>query len=418
MAGLAEAVSERLIYKLYADAAIDATTELVTSVAPGASGGQSLRHVSHNLSLSKDSYRPNEKRDDVQQPMGKHGSRSVAGTINGFLSPGTHQDLFAAVMRSDWTTPVELDETDLTSVAFDATAKTATFGGGDPVALGMRVGRIYRFANLATADNNDKNFIVLGFSGGSNRVVSIFPAPTTETADTGFTVTEAGASAINPPTKADRTEYKVAFEANNPDIDLSKLFTEAKITGFDLSIGVNANVGLNFSVLGRNRKVLSGSSAPFFTSPAAQTTTDIPTAMQGLLMSGGSVLGVATSLSIKVDLGAEAAKAMNSEGLIAGIMLGDFVCSGDFTVFLQDDTFLSAFDNETELALLAYLPSTNAADAPANAFYLPRIKINSNSESDTNKAKAIQCSFEAGRYVGTAPGVESTTLQITDTQIA
>ncbi len=418
MAGLAEAVSEKLVYKLYASSDIDATTEPDIASAPGASGGQVLRHVSHNLSLTKDSYRPNEKRDDVQQPMGKHGSRTVTGTINGFLSPGTHQDLFAAAMRGDWSTPVALDETDLTSAAFDGTAKTVTFGGGDPVALGMRVGRIYRFGNLATAANNDKNFVVLGFSGSNNRTLSIWPAPTTETADTSFTVEEAGGSLVNKATKAARTEYLFAFEANNPDIDLSKLFTQAKVTGFDLSIGVNANVGLNFNVLGRNRQVLSGAAAPFFTSPAAQTTTDIPTAMQGLLVSGGTVLGVATALNIKVDLGAEAAKAMNPDGLVAGIMLGDFMCSGDFTVFLSDGTFLSAFDDETELSLLAYLPSTNAADAPANVFYLPRIKINSNNESDQNKAKAIQCQFEAGRYVGTAAGVESATLQICDTEIA
>jgi hypothetical protein len=415
MAGLAESVSERLIYKIYASPEIDSSTEPVTSVAPGASGGQVLRHVSHNLALTKDNYRPNEKRQDAQQTMGKHGSRTVPGTINGFLSPGTHRDLFAAVMRNAWSAPIALDETGLTSAAFDATASTATFVTGDPVALGLRVGMIAVFGGLATTANN-RGFLILAFGGTSNRTVTIYPAPVTETADSVFTLTAAPVL-LNPATQALRTNYKFAFEVNNPDIDLSRFYTEARIGGFDLSIGVNANVGLNFSLLGRNRQVLTGAAAPFFTAPVAETTTDIPTAMQGLLMLGGSVIGVVTGLNIKADLGPEAAKAINPDGLVAGILLGNFICTGDFTLFLTDGVALSAFDDETELALLAYLPSSNTPSAPANAFFLPRIKINSNGESEVNKAKAIQCQFEAARYVGATAGVPSTTLMICDTAV-
>lgn len=416
MAGLAESVSERLVYKLYTAPEIDSSTEPLPATAPGATGGQVLRHVSHNLSLTKDSYRPNEKRQDAQQMMGAHGSRTVPGTINGFLSPGTHQDLFAAVMRAEWSDALDFDESDLISAAFDANAKTVTFGGGDPVALGLRVGVPFRFGGLAATANNDKVFVPLAFGGGNNRVVTIYPAPATGTADTSFTLA-AGSILTNPPTQEDRTNYKFAFEVYNPDIDLSRFYTEARIGGFDLSIGVNANVGLNFSLLGRNRKVLTASAAPFFTAPAAETNTDIPTSMQGLLLLGGVAIGVVTGLNVKVDLAAEAAKAINPAGLVAGILLGDFVCNGDFTLFLTDGVALAAFDDETELSLLAFLPTSNAPAAPANVFYMPRIKINSNNESDVNKAKAIQCQFEAARYNGTAPGVPSTTMLIADTTV-
>lgn len=415
MSGLAEAVSERLVIKLYATDEIDSVTEPLAATDPGATGGQVLRHVSHNLSLTKDNYRPNEKRQDVQQSMGAHGSRTVPGTINGFLSPGTHKIPFQAVMRSEWTAPIALDESDFTSAAFDATAKTVTFVSGDPVALGARVGMSVEFGGLATAGNNRK-FTFLSFGGTNNRIVTIYPAPITESADTAFTLT-LPPTLINPPTQAERTNYKAAIEVYNPDIDLCRLYTECRFGGFDLSIGVNANVGLNFSILGRNRQVLSAGAAPFFTDPDDETNSDIPTGMQGLLLLGGSVIGVVTGLNVKVDLAPEAAKAINPDGLVAGILLGDFVCNGDFTVFLTDGVVLSAFDDETELALLAYLPSSSAPTAPAQSFLLPRIKINSNNESEVNKAKAIQCQFEAARYFGTAAGVPSTTLQICDTAI-
>ncbi|WP_445488594.1 phage tail tube protein [Rhodopseudomonas sp. RCAM05734] len=415
MAGLAESVSERLTIKLYASATIDSEVEPLASTDPGSSGGQVLRHVSHNLSLTKDNYRPNEKRQDAQQTMGKHGSRTVPGTINGFLSPGTHAIPFQAVMRSVWSDVLDLDESDLTSAALDSAAKTVTFASGDPVALGLRVGVPFELGGLATAGNNRK-FVPLSFGGSNNRVVTVYPAPITETADTAFTLT-AGAFLVNPPTHETRTDYKAAIEVYNPDIDLSRFYTELRFSGFDLSVGVNANVGLNFSVMGRNRQVLTGAAAPFFTAPTAETTTDIPTAMQGLLLLGGVAIGVVTGLNVKVDLGAEAAKAINPAGLVAGILLGDFVCSGDFTLFLTDGVALAAFDDETELSLMAFLPTSNAPSADANVFYMPRIKINSNNESEVNKAKAIQCQFEAARYNGTAPGVPSTTMLIADTTV-
>lgn len=417
MAGLAESVSDRLIYKVYASPDIDSVTEPDIATSPGASGGQVLRHTSHNLSLSKDGYRPDEKRDDMQQTMGKHGSRTVPGTINGYLSPGTHKDLFAAVMRSEWTAGVTLDETDLTSVAFDSVAGTATFGGGDPVALGLGVGMSVVFTNLATTENNDKRVVILGFSGANNRTMKIYPPLTTETADSEFTVATVGKVIDNPSSIADQTRYLFAFEANSPTIDLTRLYTQCRIGGFDLAIGVNANVTLNFSLLGRNRKVLTGATAPFFAAPTAETSTDIPTGMQGLLMANGAVIGVTTGLNLKVDLAPEAAKAINPDGLVADILLDKFVCSGDFTVFLTDGTMLSAFDDETEMSLLAYLPASNTEAADGNVFYLPRIKINSNNEGDTNKARTVQCQFEAGRYFGNAPGVPSTTLRITDTTL-
>lgn len=413
MAGLAEAVSELLVYKLYATAVIDATTEPVASVDPAVTGGQVLRYVSHNLALTKDNYRPNEKRQDVQQVMGKHGSRTIPGTINGFLSPGTHADLFKAVMRNTWTAAVTSTESDFTSAALDNTTATITFVSGDPVAKGFKVGMVTQFTNLATAGNNATNFVILGFSGGSNRVVNVYPAPITESADTAFTFASVGKTIINPATG--KVDYKFAFEVNNPDLDLSRFYTECRMGGFDLSVSVNANVGLNFSLLGRNRQTLTGAAAPFFTSPTAQTTTDIQTSMSGLLRLNGATLGVVTGLNVKAELGPEAAKAVNAAGLVQGILLGDFVLNGDFTVFLTDGVVLNAFDAETEMELLAYLPTSNAVGAPAQTFYMPRIKINSNNESEVNKAKAIQCQFEAARYFGATPGIPSTTLQIFDT---
>jgi hypothetical protein len=63
-----------------------------------------------------------------------------------------------------------------------------TFAGGTPVTAGLRIGDIVRFTGLTVGGglNNATNFLITGFSGTSNRVLAVYPAPTTATADTTF----------------------------------------------------------------------------------------------------------------------------------------------------------------------------------------------------------------------------------------
>lgn len=413
MAVIAEAKTERLVYKLYTDATYNSTTEPVMATDPAATGGQYLRHVSHTLNLTRDQYRPNEKRVDAQRPMGTSGSKTFAGAINGFLSPGTQADLFKGVFRNPWTAAVTASEADFTSATFDSTASTVVFAGGNPVTKGYVVGGFMNFTNLATAANNSTNFLILAFGGTSNRTVTLFPAPTTETADTAFNVTSVGKILTNP--SSGLTDYKFAFEWYNPAADFSRFGSECRMGGFDLAAPVNNNVTLNFNVMGRNRTVLSGASSPFFTAPTAETTTDIPTAMQGLLRLNGSTLGVCTTSSIKVNLNPQAAKVVNSAGLVGAVFLEDFMLDGDFTSFIDGSTLFDAYDNKTEMEFFCYYPTSNAIAAPAHVFYMPRIRLTGCVEGETAGGKTAACTFEAGRYSGATAGVASTTLQIADT---
>jgi hypothetical protein len=73
--------------------------ESTWGTAPGASGAQLLRRVTSTLDLKKQTYRSNEIRSDYQVNDMRHGVRSVEGTINGELSPGTYKDFLAAAVR-------------------------------------------------------------------------------------------------------------------------------------------------------------------------------------------------------------------------------------------------------------------------------------------------------------------------------
>src|SRR4029077_17518774 len=124
--------------------------------------------------FTKDTYQSNEIRADRQIADFRHGVRRVAGNISGELSPFSYKDLFEASFRANWTDPVSTSNTTLTSMTADHTASTLVFGGGDPVALGLKSGMGVKFSGLTTTTaNNGVNFVITGFSGASNRTVAV-----------------------------------------------------------------------------------------------------------------------------------------------------------------------------------------------------------------------------------------------------
>lgn len=417
MAAIAEAVAERLTYKVYSSAVIDPTVEASPASDPAATGGQILRHVSHNLSLGKEAYADDEIRTDRQRPMEKHGTRRGPGTINGLLSPGTHQDLFEAVLGGTWSAGAIADsETEFTDVTADNATASFTFSAGDPVSEGYRVGDTIRFTGLSEAANNSINFLVLGFSGTSNRVVTVYPAPTDMSADSSFNVTTVGRSVIMPASA--HVSRKFAVEVYNSDADIARLFTEGRFSGFELSMAPDQNARVNFSGMWRNRVVYSTSAAPFFTGPTAETTTEVISSMDGLLRLNGATVGVATGFSVTVNRAPTGPAQINAAGLVPDILLANAVVTGQITVFLTDTTFLDAFENGTEMEFLGWLPETNGAAADGLGVYLPRIKLNSNEEQTVDGAKVLQCGFTAARYLGSGAGIESTSVRICDTTVS
>lgn len=422
MADLFEAVSERIVHKRYASPTIDPATEPTPSSDPGASGGQVLRYRSHALSLTKEQFTPDEMRTDQQQPMAKEGTRRVPISLQGWLSCLTYEELFEEVLRGTWSVAAIADSnTEFTSVAADNATSSMTYAGGDPVSEGYRVGDITQYANLSESANNGINFLITGFSGTSNRVVTVYPAPTTMSADSAFTVTTVGRSLIAPASSP--VKRKSAIEVYNADADISRLFTEGRISGVTVAAAPDQGVALTFTGMARNRKVYSAGSAPFFTAPTAETATEIIHSMDGLLIKNGAVIGAVTGVSFQFNRAPSAPAQLHSKGLTAGIVLANAVGSGEFTAFLADTTYLDLFDDPTtmkatDFSLMLFAPESAAAAAHGVVFFLPRVKLGGNNETTVDGAKALQCTFSFARYLGSAPGVESTSLRIVDTRMS
>lgn len=414
---LAEGIQARIAYKAYSSGAITANSEPDTSTDPGTSGGQILRRVSTSLNLVKDSYQSEEIRTDRQIVDFRHGLRRVEGSISGELSPNTYFELITAAHRGSSTASITDGNAEFTSVTSNNSTSRFIFTGGDPVSEGYRVGDIIRFTNLATAANNSVNFTIREFSGTSNREVIVHPAPTTDAvADSSFSVTRPGKTTIIPASSF--TSRKFGFEIYYEDLDLAKLFTECRISGYRMSLPATGLSTIEIPVMGRNATSFATGSSPYFSAPTAATSTGICAAANGVVLSpdaGTSPLGIVTAVDISLDLGATM-DAVISQNIAPEIFLGRANVTGNLTMFVEDFAMFTAFRNESELQLFVKVDASSASNADAISLYLPRIKFSGADMPLTGAAgQTVTLPFQALRYTGSAAGRDTTTIKIHDT---
>jgi hypothetical protein len=177
----------------YATGAITANTQPVSTVDPAVGSAQILRRVSSTLKLTKATYQSNEIRSDRQIADFRHGVKKAEGGISGEFSPATYFPFIEAAMRATKTATITQTQATLTSVAFDSST-ASRLRAARRSRLGLRMAISFASPALTVGGglNNATNFLITGFSGSSNRVVAVYPAPTTATADTTFSVTSNG----------------------------------------------------------------------------------------------------------------------------------------------------------------------------------------------------------------------------------
>ncbi len=415
---LAEGVSGSIVYKAYSTGVITANTLPTSTVDPAVGSAQVLRRVSSSLKLAKDTYQSNEVRSDRQIADFRHGVKRVTGAISGEYSPATYFAFQEAALRATKTSTITQTQATLTSVAFDSTTGI-TFAAGTPVTAGLRIGDIIRFTGLTVGGglNNATNFLITAFSGSSNRVLAVYPAPTTATADTTFSCTSNGTTgkAVFMPAST-FVSRKFGVEVNNSDVDISRLFTECRVGGVNWKLPATGMATIDIPMMGRDMEIYTGASAPFFTSPTAAGTTGIFAAVNGLLRVGGSTVGVVTGLDISLNLN-PSSDAVVGQNFVPEVFLGRANVTGTATAFFQDSTLIADFKNETEVSILCYLTTTSAVNSPAVSIYLPRLKFGDGNVSDTGEGgQSISMPFQALKADGLTTGDEATTIRIVDTE--
>lgn len=414
---LAEGVSARIAYKFYTSPIITPGVPAVSATDPGPTGGQILRRVASTLAFTKDTYQSNEIRSDRQIADFRHGVRRVAGNVSGELSPLTYSDFFRASLRGSWVAAVTASNTDFTTMVADRTASTITFSGGNPITKGFRIGMVFKFTGLTATANNSTNFLILGMSGTTGRIFTVYPPPTTAASEATFTMTSTGSTLSIP--SSGHVRRKVAVEIWNDDVDTARLFVENRVGGFNLQMPATGLSTIEFELSGRDMELYTGAAAPFFTNPAVPTTTGLMAAVNGQLSVAGQAIAVITGMNIQHALPLTGDPVVGSN-LLPEIFSGRSIITGQMTAFFNDSTLIDDFRNETEISIMAYLTTTSAPGSPAMSFYLPRVKLGGADLATTGEGgQMITIPYQALKYETTATatsGVENSTIQIWDSE--
>jgi hypothetical protein len=158
----------------------------------------------------------------------------------------------------------------------------------------------------------------------SNRTVAVYPAPVTDAvADVAFSLTSNGATgkSIYVPSSS-FVSRKFGFEHYNSDIDISRLFTECRIAGFNLQLPATGMGTIEIPGHGprhgsceRRQRAILRFARPQKRPPGCFA------AVNGLLRVGGSTVGVVTGLNVQLNL-SPSSNAVVGQNFVPEIFLG------------------------------------------------------------------------------------------------
>jgi hypothetical protein len=373
-------------------------------------GGQTLRRVSSNFNLTKETYQSEEIRTDYQLVDFRHGVRAVEGSISGELSAGTYADFLASALARNWTaaTPSALGSTTIASVGGKYTITRTT---GSWLTDAVRVGNVIRLTGFATANNN-ANLLVIALTATVATVVALNNVKlTAETVASGGTYTVAGKTTYAPTTG--HTDDSYTFEEWYSDIGQSEVTVGNKVNTVGIALPATGLTTVDLSFMGQD--LAKRGTSQFFTTPTAQNSNGIFAAVNGALIVNGAPVALVTGANFNIN------RNMTSEAVVGSnikpeIYEGRIIVDGDFTTLYQDGTFAGYFDNETEISLVVALTANSLPNSEFMSFTIPRLKLSTDTKDDGEKGIVSSNSFQALKGFG-ANGFEATTLMIQDSTL-
>lgn len=386
--------------------------EATWSTLAGAASGKQLRRVTASFNLIKDAYESNEIRTDRQVADYRHGVRSAEGSLNGELSVGSYSDFMQSIVGRDFAA-VTLGAAVNCTVTVAGSVYTVIRATGSWLTSGARVGQIVRFAGLTAVADNSRNFLVASVSALNLVVVPLNGlAPVAQGVATSVTTTVPGKTTYVP--ASGHTDDSYTFEEWYSDIAQSEVYTGVKVNSLAVQLPATGLATVDFGFVGKD--LTQKGTSQYFTSPAAQGTTGVLAAVNGVMLVNGAPVALVTSADMSIERATENAQAVGSNS-IAEIFTGRIRASGNLSVYFQDAQFRDYFDQETPVSIVFTMTQDSTAASNAISITLPKVKLGSFSKEDQELGLIASASFTALLNDVTTAGLEGTTVQIQDTSI-
>lgn len=386
--------------------------ETTYGTVPSAASAQLLRRVQSTIDLTKETYQSTEKRPDLQISDFRHGVRRVQGSLQGELSPKTYSDIFAAMLKRDFTAGVSASSLSIT-VAGTAPTFTLTRGAGSYLTDGFKVGDVVRLtAGTFNAANLNKNLLIVGLTATVATVMTLNGTSlVAEGPIASATLAVQGKKTWIP--TSGHTDVSFSIEHFFSDLPLSEVYSGIKFDKAQIDLPPTGLAKVAFDVMGQN---VTTSGTRYFTSPTAVTTQSVLAAVNGILLVNGVAQTVVTGLQISIDPAMSGDPVVGSN-TVPNLFPGPVTVSGQFTAYFSDATLRDLFLNETETSLVVAMTADNTATADVLTFVLPRIKVGGAAKSDDQGGIVQTLPFQAliNNAGGTGTSSEQTTIVIQDT---
>lgn len=400
MSSLATGVAKQVRYK----------RETSWGTAAGATGAQLLRRVTSDLDLTKETYQSNEIRTDYQIADFRHGVRSVAGSINGELSPKTYADFFAAALRKDFVAGATTGAGITYAVA--GTGTTLTDSSNGFVTDGFVVGNVINATGFTTANNNNHYCLVTGVAAGTLNIAPLDGVVLTdEAAGDSVTISVVGKLSYTPETG--HTDDSFSIEHFYDDINQSELFLGCKVNTIEVGLPPTGMATVNIGFMGKD---VTTATAEYFTTPTATTNNGILAAVNGVAYAIGAKQTVLTGLTINIA-GNMSMEPVVGSNTTPDIFEGRVVVGGELSAFFENGNFRDAFLDEDEVALMFVFTSDNTPNPDFVSFTMPRVKLGGASKDDGEKGLIQTIPFQA-LFNDTGTGANKTTLLVQDSSVA
>ncbi len=400
---ISKGVNKRVSYK----------KETTWGTVAGPTGAKVLRRVTSNFNLAKETYESNETRTDYQVADMRHGTRTVNGSLNGELSPGSYSDFLQSAVARDFTAVTAITGLSVT-IAASGSLFTVTRSTGSWITDGVTVGNVVALTGAGlNAANVGNNLLVVGLTATIATVVVL--SSTTLVAEgpiASVTATVRGKVTYAPLTGHTDDSYTV--EEWYSDIAQSEVYVGNKVGAVAVQLPTSGLVTTDITFQGRDRSI-KGTSA-YHTTPTAAGTTGIFASVSGALVVNGTPVGLITSADFNIERGLEAANVVGTN-LAADMFAGRIRVTGNFSTYFQDAVFRDYFDNETTISLVVAFSTSSDKNADVMSFTIPKIKVGAADKADAEMGVIQSHSFVGLLNSTTTAGLPATTIAIQDSTL-
>lgn len=373
-----------------------------------------LRRVRSNFDLKKDTFKSKEIRTSMMLADHRHGTRRGNGQLQGELYAGAYAEIFAAMLKRDFTAGVStaLGATTL-AIAGAGPTYTLTRSAGSWITDGFKlydVARITVGAGL-TASNRDKNLMIVALTATVMTVIVLNGSGlATDAATATCTVAVTGKKTYIPTTG--HTDYSYALEHWHSDVAQNEVYTGIKFGKADLELPPDDIATVAFEMMGQN---LTSATARYSTTYSAANTAGAAAAPNGALIVSGTPVAIITGMRLSIAPGFSGGPVVGSV-LVPALFAKTVEVTGQFTAYFENATLRDLFLNETEASLAVALTENNLAASNFVTFALPRIKVLDAAKPDNDGELVQTFPFSALENLagGTGTTSEASSIVIQD----